>query len=67
MNLWRGPRMEVESPTIMVYELNKTASAAKARVVHSDIQLASLRDITKVHLNDIVQCFSFLISWKKQK
>ena len=67
MNLWRVPRMEVESPTLLVYELNKTTSAAKARAVDIDIQLASISDITKVHLNDTVQCFSSLISWEKKK
>ena len=49
MNLWRIPRMEVESPTLLVYGLTKEVSAAaKAGAGDITAQISAITPVIKV-------------------
>ena len=53
MNLWRIPRMEVESPTLLVYELTLTESASQMVTGDVSAQLASIGYTIKVSVNPL--------------
>ena len=55
MNLWRIPRMEVDSPTLLVYKLDKSSSAALiAKTGYTPAEMAAIGNNIEVHLNNTV-------------
>ena len=53
MNLWRIPRMEIESPTLLVYEFTLSESAAKIGTRDVSAQLAGINYTTEVRFNSL--------------
>ena len=50
MNLWRIPRMDVESPTLLVYKPTKDVAAAKVGTGDISTLLAASGYTIKVHI-----------------